>query len=115
MRETVPLERKNNFILIGFKRAGKTTLGRKMAAHWGLKFIDTDDLIAPDCRLFFEENGEEAFRAKERSVIQNLRGIQHTIIATGGGAVLDKESAAHLKQLGRIFYLFVDKRSSFSG
>lgn len=98
-----------NHVLIGFKRSGKTTLGRTLAGHFGLPFIDTDSLIAPDCNLYYKEHGKEAFRKREADMIQTLKGAANTIIAVGAGAICNPHSVQTLKALGPLFYLYVDK------
>lgn len=99
----------NNIILIGFKSAGKTTLGKKIAERMNLHFIDTDDLIAKNNREFYLQFGPAAFREIEKEVIRALAEFQNTVIATGGGVILDPENIAILKKLGKLIYLQVEK------
>ena len=99
----------SNIILCGFKSCGKTTLGKKLAERLGRHFIDTDSLISSNCRAFYLQEGEEAFRAMEKQVIAALVEFQNCVIATGGGTILDQENIAILKKLGTIFYLRVEK------
>jgi shikimate kinase len=99
----------NNIILIGYKSAGKTTLGKKIAEKTGRHFIDTDDLIAKNNREFYLAVGPEAFREIEKEVIRALAEFQNSVIATGGGVVLDPENVIILKKLGKLFYLRVEK------
>lgn len=78
--------------LIGPMGAGKTSVGRRLAKHLGLRFVDTDAVIAarhgPIPQLFATA-GEDGFREIEREVVQReLRA--GGVVALGGGAVLDE-------------------------
>jgi shikimate kinase len=98
----------HNWILIGFRKAGKTTWGRRAADKFGLPFIDTDQLIADDVAAHYREVGEEAFRRHEREVLLSLKHVRGHIIATGGGSVL------HGKILsGKVIYLDIAKDELF--
>ncbi|MBS0615567.1 MAG: hypothetical protein JSR58_03325 [Verrucomicrobia bacterium] len=103
------MDKNSNFVLIGFKRSGKTTLGRALAHHFDLQFIDTDSLIAPDCNQFYQQQGKEAFRQREEEVIRDLKGTKNALISIGAGAVLSPPSVHTLKKLGPLFYLYLDK------
>ncbi len=94
-----------NFILCGFKGCGKTTLGKMLAEKLGYSFVDTDDLISSDPRGLYRQVGEKAFRLAEKKAIATLQSIQNTVVATGGGSILDKETVALLKRIGKIIYL----------
>lgn len=101
-----------NIILFGFKGSGKTHYGRLLAKLSDRPFIDTDDLIQahyPDrtVRQIHETLGETAFRALETKAIATLAGVQRSVIAVGGGAVLDPRNVALLQQLGTMIYLDV--------
>jgi shikimate kinase len=95
-----------NIILFGFKGSGKTYYGKKLALELGWNFIDTDELLG-DPESLYREMGEELFRKKESEVIQNLRGVRETVIAVGGGAVLDPANVEALRQIGQLVYLDV--------
>lgn len=90
------LEPSLNWILFGFKGAGKTYYGSRLK----LPFIDTDQLVgmAPN------EIPIEKFRKLEKKVILSLDPT-NTVISVGGGAVLDPENLAHLQKLGALIYL----------
>jgi shikimate kinase len=77
-------------LVIGFMGAGKTTVGRLLAAKLGLPFTDSDHVIEeragrPIPRIFAED-GEPAFRELEHEVIAGLLAGQDTVLALGGGA-----------------------------
>lgn len=77
-------------VLVGLMGAGKTTLGRLLAQHYGIPFIDTDAEIEKACRQsipeIFAQHGEAHFRAGEHRVIRRLLRGGPCILATGGGA-----------------------------
>jgi len=83
-------------VLVGLMGAGKTCIGTLLAERLGLPFVDADDEIekAAGCSItdIFELYGEEEFRAGERRVIKRLLRQPVRVIATGGGAYMDKET-----------------------
>lgn len=85
-------------VLIGLMGAGKTTLGRQLAQHYGLPFIDTDTEIEKACRQtipeIFANHGEAHFRAGEHRVIRRLLNGGPCILATGGGAWMHPQTRA---------------------
>lgn len=100
---------KQNLVLIGMPGCGKTTLGKRFAAERGMDFVDTDDLIrervGTDIPTIFAERGEAGFRDIEQDVIRSLESVQHTVIATGGGAILRGENVNILRANGRLCFL----------
>ncbi|MES2274133.1 MAG: shikimate kinase [Chlamydiota bacterium] len=100
-----------NLILFGFKGVGKTHFGKLLAHQIHRPFIDTDALIE---NLFAKKKtpreihqilGEKEFRALENEALQTLKGVQNSIIATGGGTFLNPESADFLQKIGALVYL----------
>jgi shikimate kinase len=89
-------------VLIGMMGVGKSTVGRLLGAELGLKFIDTDDEIekAADLSIaeIFERFGEDYFRDGERRVISRLIGEGPAVIATGGGAFINNQTRALIKE-----------------
>ncbi|MCK0128597.1 shikimate kinase [Erythrobacter sp. F6033] len=85
-------------VLIGLMGAGKSTVGRRLAAMLGRDFIDADDAIEDAAQRkiseIFEEFGEAYFRDGERRVIARLIEENSGVIATGGGAFVDPETRA---------------------
>ena len=80
--------------------AGKSTVGRLLADRLGLPFADTDQIVVAEAgqsveALFFSE-GQAAFRKRERAVIARLLEGPPLVIATGGGAMVEPETASLL-------------------
>lgn len=97
-------------LLIGMPAAGKTTVGTRLAEALALPFFDSDALVEQAAgqtipRLFAQE-GERAFRCRERQVLEELCcGAEHCVIATGGGVVLLPENRTVLRRSGTVFWL----------
>jgi shikimate kinase len=88
-------------VLVGLMGAGKTTVGRRLAAALRLPFVDADEEIERAAGLrvpeIFAQHGEAEFRRGERRVIARLlQGSPH-VLATGGGAFVDPETRALVK------------------
>lgn len=94
----VPLDR--SVVLVGLMGAGKTSIGRILAARLGLDFIDADAEIeeAAGCTIeeIFARHGEASFRSGERRVLARLLKGPVRIIATGGGAFMDADTRARI-------------------
>lgn len=103
------LNDKRNIVLIGMPSSGKTTIGKALAARMGKRFADTDELIVgttgKSIPEIFEEEGEKVFREIEKKVICDIAVNDGTVIATGGGVILDEKNVLALKRNGVIVYL----------
>ena len=101
--------RGDNLILIGPMGAGKSTLGRKLAARLGLEFVDSDaEIVARtgvDIPTIFEFEGEAGFRDRETAILRDLCTRGGIVLATGGGAVLRPENRELLRSCGFVVYL----------
>lgn len=97
-------------VLVGLMGAGKSTVGRKLAALLGTDFADADEAIEEAAQLsipeIFDQFGEGYFRNGERRVIARLIEEGHGVIATGGGAFVDDETRALI--LGRAVAVWID-------
>ena len=95
--------------LVGMMGAGKSTVGRRLAKHLGLDFVDSDDAIGEASGLsageVFSRYGEADFRDGERRIIGRLldQGVQ--VIATGGGAFANPETHKLLKERALTIWL----------
>lgn len=110
-----------NLILFGYKSSGKTFFGSLLAKELEIPFIDTDQLVEKlykkefreecNCRQISIKMGESGFRMLEKRVIDDLSEVTNTIIALGGGAVLNSENCLKLEKLGKLVYLEADKET----
>ncbi len=89
--------------------AGKTTVGRRLAHRLNLPFLDADAEIEAAAgrtiEQLFADFGEPAFRDGERRVIARLLSGAPMVLATGGGAYIDAETRALIKQRGLSIWL----------
>ncbi len=114
LRETFEkvLRSKRNIVLVGMPSSGKTTLGRMLSEKTGMRFIDTDILIAEGAGRsipeIFDAEGEKGFRLRESRVISEVSVLNGAIIATGGGAVLDPANVRRLRRNGTIYLIARD-------
>ena len=99
----------DNVFLIGLMGAGKTTMGRQLAAALGKDFHDTDQEIenrtGVRVSVIFEIEGEGGFRVREAQVLDQLTSLSNVVVATGGGAVLASANREHLARRGLVIYL----------
>ena len=81
--------------------AGKSTVGRRLAARLDIPFVDADSEIeaAAGCTIpeIFERHGEAEFRSGERRVIARLLRGRPKVLATGGGAFMDADTRQRIK------------------
>ena len=98
-----------SLFLVGPMGAGKSTIGRQLAKQLGLDFHDSDHEIegrtGVDIPLIFEIEGEAGFRKREKTVIDELTRLPGIVLATGGGAILDRDNRKYLSERGRVIYL----------
>ena len=103
------LKQKQNIALIGMPSSGKTTVGKIISEILGKTFVDIDVLIKEKAGIeipeIFEKYGERYFRSLESDVICKAAMLQNCVIATGGGAVLDKNNIYNLNKNSKIFFL----------
>ena len=95
--------------LVGFMAAGKSKIGRRLADQLGMPFIDTDQQIEAVSGMpvaeIFGTKGEAEFRRAEREAIARLLEGEAKIMAVGGGAFVDPENRARLKEASRTVWL----------
>ena len=100
---------KQNVFLVGLMAVGKSTIGRMLAQQLGYAFYDTDQVIeeraGADVAWIFDVEGEEGFRHRETQVIDELSRRQGVVVATGGGAVLEKCNRKMLASRGCVIHL----------
>ncbi len=100
---------KTSIALIGFMGAGKTAVGRALAEKLGREFLELDSLIEQKAGQtipeIFRDGGEIAFRELEIEVVKEVAGKKNTVIACGGGVVLNKINIDRLKKECILVYL----------
>ena len=98
--------------LVGMMGVGKSTVGKKLAESLGAPFVDSDDEIVRAAGLsvqeIFERHGEPEFRRGERRVIERLLNGPPLVLATGGGAYMDPDTRALLKEKATTIWLRAD-------
>ncbi len=99
-------------VLVGLMGAGKTKIGRRLAARLNLPFFDSDQEIEAAAGETIEEifanRGERVFRDGERRVILRLLGEPVHVLATGGGAFMDGATRAAVGRRGVSLWLRAD-------
>ncbi|MEM0905768.1 MAG: shikimate kinase [Pseudomonadota bacterium] len=94
----------SNIVLVGLPGAGKSSVGKRLAARLGLPFADADAEIEAAAGMsiadIFAAHGEPAFREGEERVIARLMREGPMVIATGGGAFMSEATRSAIKQHG---------------
>lgn len=99
-------------VLVGLMGAGKTKIGRRLAARLNLPFFDSDNEIeaaaGETIEEIFRNRGEAVFRDGERRVIARLLTRPAHVLATGGGAFMDPVTRAAIARRGVAVWLRAD-------
>lgn len=100
-------------VMVGMMGAGKSSVGRRLAARLGMPFVDADTEIEKAANAsiseIFERHGENYFRDGERRVIQRLLDGQPKVLATGGGAFVNPETRAAIEASALSIWLKADR------
>ena len=100
---------KRNIFLVGPMGAGQSTIGRHLADELHLDFYDSDQEIerrtGADIAWIFDLEGEDGFRKREETVINDLTDKQGIVLATGGGSIVTKAVRNRLSARGIVVYL----------
>lgn len=103
------MSKRDNLYLVGLMGAGKTTVGRLLAKHYGCDFHDSDHEIEArtgvKIPVIFEIEGEAGFRRREEAAIAELTALHGVVLATGGGAILSPANREALRGNGLVIYL----------
>ena len=98
-----------NIVLIGYRGAGKSAVGRLLAARLGHRLVSTDAEIVKRAHRTIPEivaqEGWEYFRDLESDICRELAGRDQLVIDTGGGAILRAQNVEVLKRNGTVFWL----------
>jgi len=104
-----------NIVLIGFMCSGKSRVGKELASRLKWSFHDTDEMVEKAARArvgdIIRRQGEAVFRTMERDAVQHAAAYDNAVIATGGGAPVDRDNLADLKKNGRLVWLKVTPRT----
>jgi shikimate kinase len=91
---------------------GKSTLGKRLAKHLNLQFVDMDHYIEmrnhKTVPQIFAEEGEAEFRKKERKALEELADFSDIVIATGGGAPCFFDNIELMNSSGTTIYMNID-------
>lgn len=103
---------KRTIVLVGLMGAGKSTVGRRLAEKLQRPFFDSDDEIEKAAGLsvadIFRIHGEAEFRRGEQRVLERLLAGPPHVLATGGGAYLNAETRALMRDLAVTVWLNAD-------
>lgn len=91
-----------SIVMVGLMGCGKSSVGKRLANKLGLPFIDADEEIErvaqKSINEIFSDHGETFFRDRESKVISRLLASGPQILATGGGAFINPETRAKIKE-----------------
>jgi shikimate kinase len=103
---------KRSVVLVGMMGAGKSSIGRRLAARLAIAFVDADTEIEAAAGMtipeIFEKHGEPEFRKGEARVIARLLDGGPRVLATGGGAVMDDNTRRLIGEKGISVWLKAD-------
>ncbi len=103
---------RRRIVLVGLMGAGKTSVGRRLAKAMGAPFVDADEEIVAAAGMsiadIFATYGEPVFRDLERRVIARLLDGPPGVLALGGGAFVDPETRARVKERAVSIWLDAD-------
>ncbi len=98
-----------NIFLIGFRCTGKSSVGKALAQRLSYPFRDADEEIVRENSISIAEmvaqHGWQFFRDKERDIIHRLSLTDRSVIATGGGVILNPENIRDMKCNGFVIWL----------
>ncbi|MPM84016.1 Shikimate kinase [bioreactor metagenome] len=100
---------KDNIILIDLSTSGKTTIGKEVSRILEKNFIDCDNLIqekqGKTINEIFKAYDEKYFRELEKELVDNLMGIENSVVSTGGGLPIYNNNLDKLKDVGLVIFL----------
>jgi shikimate kinase len=95
--------------LVGYRGAGKTTVGPVLATKLGWRFADCDDEVeraaGRTVAELFRDEGEAGFRGRESAALNDLCRQDRVVVATGGGAVLGESNRTAMTRAGFVVWL----------
>jgi shikimate kinase len=107
-----------NIFLIGYRCTGKTTIGKILAHRLNFKFLDTDRIVehtaGSSILHIVETHGWKKFRQIEKKTLFNTKNNKNTVIATGGGIIMDQDNREFIKKNGVSVWLDADIKTILS-
>ncbi len=104
-----------NIYLIGYRCCGKTCVGKALSKLLGRPFLDTDAAVVQKAGMTISEmvsrSGWESFRDLEKSVIEQSTFLNHHVIATGGGVILNPDNVRNMRTAGHVIWLKVSSET----
>ena len=101
-----------SIVMVGLMGCGKSAVGRRLASHLGMPFVDADDEIekaaGKTIEDIFADHGEPYFREGERKVLARLLRSGPQVLATGGGAFMAPDTRAAIRERGLSLWLKAD-------
>ena len=98
-----------NIFIVGPMGSGKSTVGKIISDELFLNFFDTDEEIesrtGASIDWIFDLEGEEGFRKRESSILQEMVKKNSIVLSTGGGIILSSSNRDLLSSRGTVFYL----------
>ena len=98
-----------NIFIVGPMGSGKSTVGKIISDELFLNFFDTDDEIesrtGASIDWIFDLEGEEGFRKRESSILEEMVKQNSIVLSTGGGIILSDSNREMLSSRGTVFYL----------
>lgn len=103
---------RRSVVLVGMMGAGKSSIGRRLAVRLGIPFVDADTEIESAAGMsipeIFQKHGESYFRGGEARVVARLLDSGPSVLATGGGAVMDPNTRELIGEKGISVWLSAD-------
>ncbi len=103
------LKDSRNIYLTGMPGAGKSTLGKQLAALLDRSFIDLDDVIEEQMDMsiasIFSDLGESQFRVAEERALESIMNEKNLVVATGGGTPCYFHNMERMKSTGITIFL----------
>tara|TARA_R110001592_G_scaffold62119_4_gene189831 strand:- start:921 stop:1439 length:519 start_codon:yes stop_codon:yes gene_type:complete len=106
------MDQVHRIYLVGLPASGKTTIGKQLAEHLGIQFIDLDaeieKAVGQSIPEYFSFQGEGNFRIVEKETLRNLGSAnEQFVMATGGGAPCFHFNMDHMNEMGTTLFLDV--------
>jgi len=114
MHEKLGNLKASNIVLIGMPGSGKSTIGKRLASHYNLGFVDGDNLIEnaanSSVQAIIDKWGLRRFQQIEQQVLCDLNP-KDCVISTGGSAIYSASAMHHLGNIGTRLYLKISPQS----